>query len=87
MHIVYILYSFVHNKTYTGYTTNLLHRFHLHNVHSNTDWTRSYRPWVLLHTELYETKKEALAREKELKSGKGRDWINAYAKNWKSVFG
>ncbi|MCF8448645.1 MAG: GIY-YIG nuclease family protein [Taibaiella sp.] len=46
---VYILYSVTHPKNYTGNTTNLLLRFHLHNAHSNTDRTRSYRPWVLLH--------------------------------------
>jgi putative endonuclease len=29
----------------------------------------------LIHTEKFETKQQALLREKELKSGKGREWI------------
>ena len=86
MFTVYILYSFVHKKTYTGYTSNLLHRFYSHNIYSNTDWTRSYRPWVLVYCEVYETKKEAANREKELKSGKGRDWIKENINSWIAAF-
>jgi putative endonuclease len=33
------------------------------------DWTKDYRPWKLIHTEEFETKKEALDREKWMKSG------------------
>ena len=87
MFIVYILYSFVHDKTYTGFTTNLIKRFYSHNIYSNTDWTRNYRPWVLIHCEIFETKSEALKREKELKSGKGRDWVQKNLHDWIKVFG
>jgi putative endonuclease len=72
---------------YTGYCSNLISRFHSHNTHSNTDWTKSYRPWAVLHCEYFETKSEALKREKELKSGKGREWINLNIENWKKSFG
>ena len=33
------------------------------------------RPWVLAYTETFQSKAEAIAREKELKSGKGRVFI------------
>jgi putative endonuclease len=34
-----------------------------------------YRPWTLIHTETFEIKQQALLREKQLKAGKGREWI------------
>ena len=86
MYFVYILYSFAHRKTYTGYTSNLIQRFYSHNFLNNTDWTRNYRPWVVVYFEVLETKSAALAREKELKSGKGRDWIKKNLPQWISVF-
>ena len=75
MYTVYVLYSEKFNKTYTGYTSDLSSRINSHNQLSTTGYTRKYRPWVLLYTEVYETKKEAIRREKQLKTGKGRDWI------------
>ena len=86
MFTVYILYSIAHKKTYTGYTSNLIQRFHSHNQNSNTDWTRSYRPWVVIYCEVLGTKTDALKREKELKSGKGRDWIQENIEDWIGVF-
>jgi putative endonuclease len=86
MFTVYILYSFAHKKTYTGCTSDLIQRFHSHNIYSNTDWTRNFRPWVVVFVELFDTKSEALIREKELKSGKGRDWVQVNLSGWLSVF-
>ncbi|MGE0088446.1 MAG: GIY-YIG nuclease family protein [Bacteroidales bacterium] len=31
-----------------------------------------FRPWVLVYSEVYQTKAEALQREKQLKTAKGR---------------
>ena len=70
MYTVYILYSFVHDRTYTGYTIDLIQRFYSHNKYNNTDWTKKYRPWVVIHFEVFEEKKEAIKREQQLKSGK-----------------
>ena len=86
MYTIYILYSFSHKKIYTGCTANLVQRFYSHNIYSNTDWTRSYRPWVVVYCEIVETKTEALKREKMLKSGEGRDWINDNLQDWISAF-
>jgi putative endonuclease len=75
MFTVYVLYSPNHQKTYTGYTSSLDDRIKSHNALAKKGFTVKYRPWVILYTEQFETKTEALKREKELKSGKGRDFI------------
>ncbi|MGB5236257.1 MAG: GIY-YIG nuclease family protein, partial [Flavobacteriaceae bacterium] len=46
-----------------------------HNSKSTKSWTRSFRPWIVIHVEVFQTRSEALKREKNLKSGKGREWI------------
>ncbi|WP_296705599.1 GIY-YIG nuclease family protein [Algoriphagus sp.] len=73
--VVYVLFSKTTGKTYTGMTSDLITRFHFHNFKSTKGYTLRYRPWVVIHVEFFDTKKDALIREKELKSGKGREWI------------
>jgi len=86
MYSVYILYSLAHGKTYTEYTSDLIQRFYSHNKFNNTDWTKNYRPWVLIHSEIFEEKAEAINREKQLKSGVGRDWVKTNLNEWIKVF-
>jgi putative endonuclease len=74
-HVVYILFSPSTGKTYIGMTSDLITRFHFHNHKSTKGYTIRHRPWIVIHVEFFQAKKEALKREKELKSGKGRDWI------------
>ena len=71
---VYILYSAKIKKTYVGRTSNLEARIKSHNA-SSKGWTVRGRPWVLIYTETFQSKDEAVAREMELKSGKGRVFI------------
>ena len=73
--VVYVLYSQSSGKTYTGMTSDLITRFYFHNSKSTKGYTIRYRPWIVIHVEFFVTKKEALTREKELKSGIGREWI------------
>jgi putative endonuclease len=73
--VVFVLYSASSGKTYTGMTSDLITRFHFHNLKSTKGFTIRYRPWVVIHVEFFTSKAEALNREKELKSGKGREWI------------
>jgi len=87
MYTVYILNSFTYRKTYTGYTSNLLERFYSHNIYGQKGWTKSFRPWVFIYSEVFEIKEEAVAREKELKSGKGREWVKCNLIDWLKVFG
>jgi putative endonuclease len=75
MFSVYILYSQSHKKIYIGYTSNLEERFKSHNELATKGWTIKFRPWEIVHTEIFEIKVDAMRREKELKSAKGREWI------------
>jgi putative endonuclease len=72
---VYVLHSQTFDQIYIGYSSNLEGRLMSHNELATTGWTVRYRPWILIHTEKFETKKEAMTREKQLKSAKGREWI------------
>lgn len=73
---VYVLYSASFKKIYIGFTSNLEERLLSHNILGVKGWTIKYRPWTVIHTETFEMKKDAMAREKELKTGKGREWIH-----------
>jgi putative endonuclease len=75
MYIVYVLYSKAHHKIYIGYTSDLEQRLLSHNELGKKGWTMKFRPWELVYTEEYQTKTEALKREKELKSAGGRKWV------------
>jgi putative endonuclease len=54
-------------------------RFRSHNELSKKGWTKSFRPWVIVHQEFFDSKSEALKREKQLKSATGREFI------WKNI--
>jgi putative endonuclease len=75
LYTVYILFSAGHNKIYIGYTSNLIFRFYSHNNLSTKDWTKNFRPWLVIYCEYYHDKKEAKKGEKQLKGAKGREWI------------
>ncbi len=74
MYTVYVLYSEKHNKIYIGLTSDLKKRLYAHN-NLPKGWTKSFRPWKLVYSEQYNTKPEAMKREKQLKSHQGRDFI------------
>ncbi|PJE51135.1 MAG: endonuclease [Candidatus Yanofskybacteria bacterium CG10_big_fil_rev_8_21_14_0_10_36_16] len=76
MFYVYVLRSNKNNKRYIGQTSkNVFNRLKEHNAGSNR-WTRSNGPFVLIHSEEFNTKKEAITRERFLKSGQGRKWLD-----------
>ncbi|MCB0802500.1 MAG: GIY-YIG nuclease family protein [Flavobacteriales bacterium] len=75
MYIVYVIYSVSFDKIYIGYTQNLEQRFLSHNEKAIKGYTIRFRPWKIVYTEIYNAKKEALKREKQLKSAKGREFI------------
>ncbi|MEW6773888.1 MAG: GIY-YIG nuclease family protein [Bacteroidota bacterium] len=80
MYYVYVLYSEKYNKIYIGYTGNLEERLKSHNELGNKGWTIKYRPWVCFYTESFESKEEAMKRERWLKTGVGRRFI------WENIF-
>ena len=75
MFTVYVFYSEKYDKIYIGYTSNIEQRLLSHNKLSQKGYTVKYRPWKIVYTEKFTTKKEALQREKELKSSRGRNFI------------
>ena len=75
MYTVYALYSPGYDKIYIGYTSNLEQRMLSHNKLGKKGWTKRYRPWEIIFTEGFEDKAEAMKREKQLKSAKGRDYV------------
>ena len=77
MFTVYVLYTKQHNKLYIGMTSKLEQRLLSHNKLAKKGFTVRFRPWTLIHTETFDTKNEALLREKKLKGGQGRQWIRA----------
>lgn len=70
MYFTYIIQSQKTSKFYIESTRNIEKRIHEH----NNNWTKSTKgkgPWKIIYTEHYETKSEAMKREKEIKRYKG----------------
>jgi len=75
MYTVYVLQSVSFDKIYVGFSSDIEKRLFAHNHPSNKGWTKSFKPWRLIYSEIFETKAEAMLREKQLKSSKGRGFI------------
>jgi putative endonuclease len=67
---VYVLKSLTSDRTYIGSTANLEARIAHHNS-PRARWTKRFQPWVLVYHEEFETRGEAVRRERYLKSQKG----------------
>jgi len=75
MFTVYALYSEKFDKIYIGQTDKLERRIVEHNEGLLSVYTKRYRPWQIIYTEVFATRTQALKREKQLKSQKGREFI------------
>jgi putative endonuclease len=83
MFTIYILYSIKDRRLYVGCTTNVSKRVKRHN-YGEVQATKSRRPLVLIHSEIFENKGEAFQRERFLKSLWGarakkkilREWLD-----------
>jgi len=80
MYYVYILKSLKNSRFYTGSTNNLKRRIAEHNS-GQSKYTKLTKPFVLLHFEEFKTRSEAIARERFLKTGKGREELKQILKN------
>ena len=65
---------------YKGSTDDLEKRIKTHNA-GKVKFSSKYLPWKLILSEEFETRAEAMRREKWYKTGVGRDWINNQIKN------
>ncbi|MDZ7766449.1 MAG: GIY-YIG nuclease family protein [Melioribacteraceae bacterium] len=70
----YVLYSSKYNEIYIGHSRDVEKRLVEHNEGKSSS-TKRYIPWQLIHREEFATRSQAMKREKELKSQKGREWI------------
>ena len=77
-YFVYVLQNSENNRIYIGQTDNLNKRLDRHNVitpNKNTSYTSKnigHGTWEIKYKEVFKTRKEAIIREKELKSYQGR---------------
>ena len=77
MYVVYVLLSTRNGKRYVGCTSKLAaERLKEHNDGTNK-FTRHNRPFRLLYQEWYRDKKVAFKRERFLKSGQGRRFLDS----------
>lgn len=74
MYYVYVLQDFESRKSYIGYSSNLKNRIHAHK--SKKVQSTKMGDYQLIYYEAYLNKKDALGREKFLKGGSGRKYIN-----------
>ena len=72
MFYIYVLQSDKDKNLYIGFTTNLKKRLEFHNLGLNKS-TACKRPLKLIYYESYLLEKDARAREKFLKSGRGHE--------------
>jgi len=77
MFTVYVLYSEKFDKIYIGFTADLQKRLISHNELGKKGWSIKFRPWKVIHIEEFESKEEAMDREKYLKTGVGREFIRS----------
>ena len=80
MYYTYILQSISSGKLYIGQTQNLQLRLEKHNKGYNKS-TKSGRPWKIIFSVSFETRKKAMKLERKLKNFKSRKRIFEFIKN------
>jgi putative endonuclease len=80
MFFVYAIYNSKYDKIYIGQTEDLVLRLTLHN---NREFKGCYTAkfdgkWKIIYKEEARSRKEALVREKQLKSYQGRRFIKSH---------
>ena len=84
-YFVYILENTEDKTWYIGFTQNLKQRIQDH-IHKKSPYTsKKTGKWILIYCELYRNKKDALGREKFLKSGAGKNFIKKQIKNYLNI--
>ena len=72
---VYILYSTFKSKYYIGFTSDDINeRLRRHNT-NHRGFTGGIGDWIIVYTEQFSTKQEAMQREKQIKNWKSRKMI------------
>jgi putative endonuclease len=74
MFTLYILHSKTVDRYYVGYTNDIVRRLSEHN-RINGKFTDAGIPWILVYSECFSTKKEAMDRERFIKNQKSKQFI------------
>ncbi|MDP2980888.1 MAG: GIY-YIG nuclease family protein [Candidatus Omnitrophota bacterium] len=74
MYYVYVIQSLKDRRFYTGFTDDLERRIGEHNRGEEPS-TKSRAPFKLVYFEACLSKNDTIAREKQLKSGKGKKYL------------
>jgi len=72
---VFVLYSNKHDRLFVGYTTSLTDYMITMNVMESDNPLFEFRPWTLIHMELFVSEDEAMIREGFLKQEMGQQYI------------
>jgi len=75
MYTVYVIKSLSHGNRYIGSTDNPARRIKEHNL-GKCRYTKGRMPWRLIYQENCSSRGEAMQREKFLKTGKGREFLD-----------
>lgn len=81
MYYVYVLQSLKYKILYTGFTRSVSKRL-IHHNEGLSEFTSKFRPWKLIYYEAYVIKEDALSREKFLKSGSGKRYLDSQLKEY-----
>lgn len=83
---VYVLQSKKEQWWYTGFTNNIRKRLQQHNLGQST-WTKHRRPFELIYAEMCKNIDDARSREKYLKSGPGKRYLQNRLRRFLSLTG
>jgi putative endonuclease len=72
---VYVLRSAKTGRRYVGSCEDVARRLRCHN-HGESKATKHGIPWTLIHTENFETRSDAMKRERYYKTGRGHDELD-----------
>lgn len=78
MYYIYVLKSEVNGHRYIGMSEDVTKRLKEHNA-GKTKSTKYSKPWRIVHVEQLNNRIEARKREKYLKSGTGREFLDKLA--------
>lgn len=84
MFYAYVLISCDGRKTYTGHTSDIEKRLAVHN-NGEVASSKKYRPYEVMHCEVFKTLKEAKSKEMFFKSSLGRYHLKKIVKRWKDL--
>jgi putative endonuclease len=83
-HYVYIIQSLADGTYYVGSTQNIAERLQRHNQ-GRSQYTKSKRPWELVHSEEHLDRSAAVIRENEIKKRKSQKFIESLIKTSSST--